>query len=135
MPKTISLNVKCPNCGKSMMDHETPMQGRPSIKLNIETLADRGTIRLCSIYGCYSHECDIELTEDEIARFYCPQCNKELFCNDACDLPNCHAPMIPLILQLGGRVFFCSRKGCQNHFVAFEDLGQEIRKFYHEYEL
>lgn len=133
MTKIISLNVKCTNCGKSLMDHETPMKGKPSIKLNIETTNDRGTIRLCSIYGCYDHGSDILIMDDDIARFYCPHCNKELRSNDACTLPNCHAPMIPLILQLGGRVFFCSRKGCKNHFVAFEDLSQEIGKFYHEY--
>lgn len=133
MPKRVSLNTKCPNCGESLMDLEKLMQEKPSIKLNIETLTDRGTIRLCSLYGCYDHLCDIDLNESEIARFFCPHCNKELKSNDECDSPNCNAPMIPLTLQLGGKVFICSRKGCKNHFVAFEDLATEVRKFYHEY--
>lgn len=133
MPKQVSLNTKCPNCGKSLMDIETLIQNKPSIKLNIETHSDRGTIRLCSLYGCYDHLCDIDLKDGEIAHFFCPHCNKELKSNDECDSQDCNAPMIPLTLQLGGKVFICSRKGCTNHFVAFENLATEIRKFYHEY--
>ncbi|MCB2220786.1 MAG: hypothetical protein KQI35_10355 [Bacteroidetes bacterium] len=115
------------------MDQEYLLKDRPSVKLNIETDHDRGTIRLCSIYGCYDHVCDFDLHEREIARFYCPNCNKELKSNDHCDEAHCHAPMIPFILEVGGKVFICSRKGCQNHFVAFEDLSTEVRKFYTEY--
>ncbi|MCF8367976.1 MAG: hypothetical protein K9G76_02965 [Bacteroidales bacterium] len=133
MTKKISINVKCPNCGKSMMDNEIQLHEVPSIKLNIETLTDRGTIRLCSLYGCYDHQCDIDLKNNEIARFYCPDCNKELKSNDSCDTVNCNAPMIPLTMQSGGKVFICSRRGCQNHFVAFENLETEIKKFYTEY--
>ncbi len=133
MPKAISLNLKCPHCSKSLMDKEKLILEKPSIKLNIVTEHDRGTIRLCSIYGCYTHESDINMDDDIIARFYCPSCNKELRSNDECDTSNCNAPMIPLVLKIGGQVYFCSRKGCQNHFVAFKDLALEIRKFYHEY--
>lgn len=133
MTKTISLNVKCPHCGKSFMDHENQLLDHPTIKLNIETISNRGTIRLCSIYGCYKHKSDITINDGEIAGFFCPNCNKALKSNDECDSPNCNAPMVPLTLNLGGKVFICSRKGCTNHFVAFEDLATEVRKFYHEY--
>ncbi|OQX78098.1 MAG: hypothetical protein B6D61_06165 [Bacteroidetes bacterium 4484_249] len=131
MPKKVSLNVKCPHCGKSLMDEEIKLQEKPSIKLNIETSNDRGTIRLCATYGCYEHLCDFDLKEDEIFKFYCPQCNKELVSKGRC--ATCDAPMIPLTLKLGGKVFICSRRGCENHYVAFEDLATEVRKFYHEY--
>ena len=133
MPKKVSLNAKCPHCDKSLMDPDILLFEKPSMKLNIETTGERGTIRLCSIYGCYGHVSDIDIKDKEIARFFCPHCNKELISNDQCNSPNCNAPMIPLILQLGGKVFICSRKGCKNHFVAFEDLATEVRKFYHEY--
>jgi hypothetical protein len=115
------------------MDNDEMLMEHPSIKLNIETTEDRGTIRLCSIYGCHKHLSDIEINEGEIAHFYCPNCNKELKSNDACDTQNCNAPMVPLTLDLGGKVFICSRMGCTNHFVAFEDLATEVRKFYLEY--
>lgn len=133
MTKIVSLKVKCPHCGKSFMDDEIKLNNISSIKLNIETADNRGTIRLCSIYGCYDHLCDIDLKEGEIAKFYCPGCNKELKSNDECSAQNCNAPMVPLTMQLGGKVFICSRKSCSNHFVAFEDLATEVRKFYHEY--
>lgn len=133
MTKKVSLNVKCPNCSSSLMDHDNLLMEYPSIKLNIVTHSDRGTIRLCSIYGCYTHQSDIKIADGEIASFFCPNCNKELKSNDFCDSPNCNAPMITLTLQLGGKVFICSRKGCEKHFVAFEDLATEVRKFYDEY--
>ena len=131
MTKTVSLNAKCPHCGKSLMDSDYPLFDKASIKLNIETDKARGTIRLCSIYGCYEHECDFDLHDKEIAKFFCPHCNKELNSKDTCNA--CEAHMIPLTLQLGGKVFICSRRGCENHFVAFEDLATEVKKFYHEY--
>jgi len=96
MTKTVSLKTKCPHCGKSFMDTDTKLHDVPSIKLNIETSNDRGTIRLCSVYGCYDHMCDFDLKDGEIARFFCPYCNKELKSNDECDSANCNAPMIPL---------------------------------------
>lgn len=126
MAGKITLSTKCPHCSESLMDNEVKLHDHPSIKLNIESSTDRGTIRLCAIYGCYDHSCDIELTEKDIAKFYCPHCNKQLISNDECDDPNCNAPMIPLTCQAGGKVFFCSRKGCTKHFVAFEDLSTAI---------
>ncbi len=115
------------------MDPETLILDYPSIKFNIVTSNDRGTLRLCSIYGCYSHTSDIDLKDGEIVNFICPKCNKHLKSNDECDAPNCNAPMVPLNLKLGGKVFICSRKGCAKHFIAFEDLATEVRKFYDEY--
>ncbi len=37
MTKTVSLNTKCPHCGKALMDEDYKLQDVPSIKLNIET--------------------------------------------------------------------------------------------------
>ena len=133
MPKHLSIKTKCPHCGESLMDSEKLLHDLPSIKLNIETANKRGTLRLCSIYGCEDHLSDIEMKDGDIAKFYCPHCNKQLISNDECDDENCNAPMIPLTLQMGGRLFFCSRKGCDQHFVAFEDLATEIRNFHNEY--
>jgi predicted RNA-binding Zn-ribbon protein involved in translation (DUF1610 family) len=113
------------------MDHEHNLKDFPSIKLNIEIGEKRGVIWLCSIYGCYNHECDIEIPANEIARFYCPQCNKQIIATELCD--DCSAPMIPMLLDMGGRVSICSRNGCKKHHVAFEDVADAINKFYREY--
>jgi hypothetical protein len=45
----------------------------------------------------------------------------------------CGAEMAPFYLDMGGKVSICSRSGCKNHFVEFEDLSIALRKFYQEY--
>lgn len=131
MDKIIAVNVKCPHCHRSLMDNDYLLKEKPSIKLNIEIVDQRGTIRLCSLYGCYDHESDVTIPDNEIARFYCPHCNKEITSDEICD--TCQASMVPFLLEMGGRVSICSRSGCTKHYVAFEDLSDAIRKFYKEY--
>ncbi len=133
MEKQLSLSVKCPHCRKSLMDKEIKLHGYPSIKLNIKTESDRGTIHLCSIYECFDHESDVAIKENEIVEFACPHCNKELLVKEECKL--CGAPMVDLILTTGGRVSICSRKGCSNHYLAFQDPTTELTRFYNEYGL
>jgi predicted RNA-binding Zn-ribbon protein involved in translation (DUF1610 family) len=128
MKKQISLSVKCPFCGNLLMDTKTLLHGKPSIKLNIQTHTHRGTIHLCSIYECYDFITEVPLTKKEIVDFSCPHCNKELNTKEECQ--ECGAPMVSLLLQTGGRVSLCSRTGCPNHYVAFEDLSTELQKFY-----
>jgi hypothetical protein len=41
--------------------------------------------------------------------------------------------MINFNMDIGGRVSLCSRKGCQKHYVAFENVQDELRKFYDAY--
>lgn len=131
MKNEIALSVKCPHCDQSMMDEKHPINGHPSVKMNIETGRDRGVIWLCSIYGCNDHENDIELKENELVNFYCPQCNKSLMRDISCKL--CEAPMVGMNIKAGGKVNICSRNGCPNHYVVFEDLAGAIHKFYHEF--
>jgi uncharacterized protein with PIN domain len=42
--------------------------------------------------------------------------------------------MVPLYLDIGGEVDFCSRAGCKNHYVQFDDLVHALNKFYQEYQ-
>ena len=133
MKKQISLHVKCPHCRKSLMDEEVLLQNYPSIKLNVVTPEDRGVINLCSLYECYSHQTDLKLKKGTVVDFYCPKCNKELLVNEECKI--CSAPMVAFVLKVGGRVSICSREGCANHYIAFEDLSAELSKFYHEYDI
>ena len=128
MKKQISLSVKCPFCGRSLMNQDESLNGKPTIKLNIQTQNSRGTIYLCSIYECYDYHTEVPLTEKEIVDFACPHCNKELNTREECHV--CGAPMVSLLLTTGGRVSLCSRTGCPNHYVAFEDLATELQKFY-----
>ena len=131
MEKAVSIHVKCPICRVSLMDHEHKLQDKPSIKLNIQVGDQRGVIRLSSIYGNYDHEASLDLTEVDIAEFSCPHCNQVLNSKETCT--KCSAPMVPFVIDIGGKVSICSRKGCSNHYVAIEDLYNTLIKFYDEY--
>ncbi|MBS4056427.1 MAG: hypothetical protein KKD74_01600 [Bacteroidetes bacterium] len=131
MDKRISLHVKCPLCSKSLMDESVILNGKPSVKVNITTESDRGVLHLCSTYGCNEKKMDIEVAEQEIVDFFCPQCNKELSTNEQCS--ECEAPMVSFVIRAGGEVRICSRNGCMNHHIVFKDISAELSKFYYEY--
>ena len=128
MKKKISLQVKCPHCRKSLMDNEKLLHDAPSIKLNIVTPEERGVLYICSIYECFDHETNISVPRDTVVDTYCPHCNKELLVNEECKI--CGAPMVSFVLQTGGRVNICSRNGCSNHYIAFQDISTELTRFY-----
>ncbi len=131
MEKRVSLNVKCPLCGKSLMDNDKFINGKPAVKLNITTEENRGVVWLCSFYDCHDKELSIEVPEGEIVSFYCPHCNQELNMDHQCEI--CEAPMVSLVIKAGGIVTVCSRNGCTNHHVIFKDISSELSKFYSEY--
>jgi predicted RNA-binding Zn-ribbon protein involved in translation (DUF1610 family) len=128
----ISLKVKCPHCGKSLMDHTQFLNARPSIKLRIEHLGNHGIINLCSTYGCFDKRSSIELTKGEITILSCMHCKKNLAGSHVCD--RCGAPIVDFSLDKGGMVHFCSRIGCEKHYVSFEDIYTTLTSFYHEYD-
>jgi len=127
----ISLSVKCPVCGKSLMDHENKVDNESSIKLFIEAAGKKGTIHLSSIYGSYNYTTDLEPENGVIAVFSCPFCQSEITSDDHCS--TCQAPTSTLILDIGGKINFCSRKGCKDHSIGFEDLSNALTKLYQEF--
>jgi ssDNA-binding Zn-finger/Zn-ribbon topoisomerase 1 len=127
----ISLILKCPVCGKSLMDNKHLVDNKPSIKLNIEIAKKKGVIWLSSIYGSFNYDADIEMVKDEIAKFICPQCDSQIISDTEC--LSCGANMVPFYLDMGGKVTICSRSGCKNHLVEFEDLSIAMKKLYQEY--
>jgi predicted RNA-binding Zn-ribbon protein involved in translation (DUF1610 family) len=131
MDTKVNLNVKCTKCGKSLMDHKHLILGKPSILLNIKFDDVSGQIRLCSNYGCYEHNSTVKIPEDKIVEFYCPSCDTLLNTDIKCK--TCDAPIVKFNIEIGGIVSLCSRMGCQNHYVMFENLHDAIRKFHDEY--
>ncbi len=127
----ISLKVKCPVCSKSLMDNENKVDNEPSIKLLIESGEKKGTLRLSSVYGSFNYLTDIEVVDKDVVSFYCPFCHEELNTTELCKM--CDASMVSLNLDLGGKVSFCSRKGCQDHSVGFEDLSVALKQLYQDY--
>ncbi len=133
MYELISLKLKCPVCGKSLMDDEHLVDNEPSILLNVEIAGKSSSIRLSSIYGSYNYKTEIDLPREEIAKFSCPHCETHITSDSEC--LSCGAPMVPFYLDMGGKVTICSRSGCKNHVVAFEDLAVALKKMYQEYGL
>lgn len=129
----IQVKVKCPHCGESLMDEETKIDDRPSVKLNIQWGGERGRLRLSSLYGSYKVDSQLSVPEGEVAKFFCPHCNAELVSSRSCE--QCHAPMVSMKFAQGGIVQICSRRGCKKHLIEFENLESELRAFYEKYSL
>ncbi len=131
MYEFVALSLKCRFCGESLMDKETLVDNEPSIKLNVKHQDKKGIINLSSIYGSYNYTCNIDVPAGEVAEFYCTHCDKEMNAENEC--LTCGAEMVPFYLDMGGKVSICSRSGCKNHHVEFEDLSLALKKMYQEY--
>lgn len=130
---SITLSVKCPFCSKSFMDENHKVNNHPGIKLSVNSDGVDGNIWLSSIYGDYKHESDISISEKTVVTFSCPSCKAILNTKEICSV--CDASMVSLVLDMGGKVSFCSRKGCDKHLVGFEDLSEALQKFYQNFDL
>lgn len=113
------------------MDYRTMVNGKPGVKCDIELDGKKGHIWLCSTYGCYDHQTDIEIPLNNEVTFFCPHCQEELNTGIKCDV--CSADMVKFNIEIGGVVNICSRAGCKNHYVMFEDLESTIRKYTQEF--
>jgi len=113
------------------MDNDKRVDNEPSIKLIIKHNGKDGLIWLSSVYGSYNHVSEVEIQKDHLAEFYCPHCDSQLMSKLSCKL--CDAPMVDFTLDMGGRVSICTRSGCKNHAIEFEDLGLALKKLYQEY--
>ncbi len=133
MDDNISLHVKCPKCYQSMMDYNNLIHEKPSIHVMVKNEKyDTGHLWLCSTYGCYDKQCDIDLPEDTNVEVFCPHCNALL--NTAIDC-KCegNGKIIKFNIDIGGIVSICSRVGCKNHYVMVDDLEVTLRRFHREY--
>jgi len=130
---TISLNVKCPYCNLSLMDYRKLIRDKPSIKLHVKSGDDEGILYLCSIYGCYEKETEIDLIEGETTDLLCPYCYKNLKSKTICDI--CGAPIIDIRLETGGKLHICSRVGCKKRNVIWEDIYEDLMRYFklHDY--
>ena len=127
----VSLALDCPHCGKSLMDGNNFVDNEQSISLHIDIAKKKGDINLSSIYGSYNYICTVDTPPNEVGLFSCPHCAKDVNTKVECNV--CKAPMVSLFLDMGGKISFCSRSGCKNHNVEFEDLTNALRKMYQEY--
>ena len=131
MHNFVTLNLKCPVCGESLMDHNKLVDNEHSVRLIIETPTNKGIIQLSSVYGSYNYISDINIPKDEIAEFYCPHCKSQITNKEDCE--TCGAPMVTFNIEMGGQVSICSRSGCKNHLMKFSDISVALKRLYQEY--
>jgi NADH:ubiquinone oxidoreductase subunit E len=109
------IEVSCPHCNHSFKDETFAIDGYPSLKINVTMDHQVGWIRLSCLYGSYSVSTEFEIPEGMVVNFICPHCNSEIHSNSDCS--QCGAPMIPMLVDGGGIVRICSRRGCKNHML------------------
>lgn len=131
MDKSIALNVKCPNCGTSLMDPYRTIHDKPTVKLIVQHGEERGQINICSFYGCMDHYSAIPLKKGDHIQLFCPHCDKELTSDIRCR--ECQSTMIPFAMDHGGRLYLCSRWECNKHYLDFDNVSDALRKLYNEY--
>jgi NADH-quinone oxidoreductase subunit E len=121
--RVFPLEVKCPKCNHTLMDRERLIDGHPSVRLTISYGEEHGWMRLSSLYGSYAVESGNEIPPETLVNFFCPHCNAELI--GAWNCGDCSAPMIPMIVQGGGIVQICSRRGCKSHMLDLSTTAVE----------
>lgn len=118
--RVFSVDVSCPRCNHSLIDGEYLIDDHPTVRLTVSFNTKHGWIRLSGLYGNYNIESEHEIPMDTILYLFCPHCHAELV--GASNCVSCSAPMVPMIIDGGGMVQICSRRGCKNHML---DLNGE----------
>lgn len=109
------LSVNCPQCNHTLMDNTHKLDGYPSIRVTVSFNGLHGWLRLSSLYGSFVHEAEHKLPLGSIANYFCPHCHSELSGSAKC--PECTTRMIPMIINGGGVVQICPKRGCKGHIL------------------
>jgi len=112
------------------MDDEHQIKDHLSVALWGKVSGAEGIIRLSAYYGDYQVETSLVIPSGMVVEFQCPFCRHTLASSRPCDA--CNSPMVALEFPNGGRVQFCSKRGCTKHLIEFEDPEAELRAFYHD---
>ncbi len=109
------INVSCPHCNHSLEDETFTIDGYPSIRVTISSDHKQGWLRLSCLYGSYNFASEFDVPTDLVVGFICPHCDVEFPSTLDCSV--CAAPMVPMLVDGGGIVQICSRRGCKNHML------------------
>ncbi|MEZ4526931.1 MAG: hypothetical protein R2941_13525 [Desulfobacterales bacterium] len=130
MTSQIKVSVKCPSCGKSLMNSEIQIDDLPSIGIAAKVGGKSGRVYLSQIYGSYNKKFEgVEDIPESVVDCSCPRCRKPFPIQKVCE---CNAPVATLNLEIGGTVNFCTRNGCSHHSVEFENLNDAFLLFQHQ---
>jgi len=113
------LQVNCPRCNHSLMDARHLVDGLPAIRVTFSFGRQHGWLCLSSLYGSFNTTSEFVIPSETITNFFCPYCHAEL--TGATNCIECSAPMVNLIVQQGGVVQVCSRRGCKGHLLDLSE--------------
>ncbi|HSQ76216.1 MAG TPA: hypothetical protein VLT13_11700, partial [Bacteroidota bacterium] len=119
--RVFPLEVSCTHCNHTLMDPTHLVDGVPSIRVTASYGDVHGWLLLSSLYGSYTVATGNEIPMGAIVNLFCPHCHAELVGASNCTV--CDAPMVPMIVQGGGIVQICSRRGCRSHMLDLEGEG------------
>jgi len=109
------LNVNCPHCNHSLNDDTYDIDGHPSIRVTISSGRKQGWLRLSCLYGSYNFASEFDVSIDSVVSFLCPHCGVLFPSTSDCSV--CAAPMVRMLVDGGGILQICSRRGCKNHIL------------------
>jgi len=98
---------------------DVELDGFPAIELGATLAGQEGRVYLSQIYGSFeSRSRGISDEPGDLVAFSCPHCREPFPVEQIC---RCGAPMIGFFLVCGGILRICTRSGCEEHFLQFED--------------
>ena len=109
------INVSCPRCNHSLKDETFAIDGYPSIRVTISSDHKQGWLRLSCLYGSYNLVSEFDVSTGSAVSFLCPHCGVEFPSTSDCSV--CGAAMVPMLVDGGGIVQICSRRGCKNRML------------------
>jgi NADH:ubiquinone oxidoreductase subunit E len=115
------VDVRCPRCNHSLMDQDHLVDGYPSISVTTSFERKHGWVRLSCLYGSYTVESQPEIPMETVVHFFCPHCNSEMVASASCS--DCNAAMVPMLVQRGGVLQICSRRGCKGHLLDLDGVN------------
>jgi NADH-quinone oxidoreductase subunit E len=107
------IDVNCPHCNHSLKDKSFAIDGQPSVRVTISSDHKQGWLRLSCLYGSYNLASEFDIYTGTVVSFLCPYCGAKFPSTSDCSV--CDAPMVPMLIDGGGMLQICSRRGCKNH--------------------
>jgi NADH:ubiquinone oxidoreductase subunit E len=116
--RSIPIVAKCPYCNNSLMDDKYLIEGYPSVKIGYSINSKSGFLNLSSLYGSNNGSVEINIPSGIAEKYFCPHCAANLHDVLACSF--CRAPMIAMLIDGGGKIQICPRKGCKNNILELD---------------
>jgi len=116
--RVFPINVSYPHCNHALKDETFAIDGYPSIRVTISHDHKQGWLRLSCLYGSYNFACEFDVSAGAVPSFLCPHCGVKFPSTLDCSI--CGAPMVPMLVDGGGIVQICPRRGCKNHLLDLD---------------